>query len=55
MHKSIPTFQGGLEIKYLLQGGMSGKGILAVDQDSQLLLHHVCLHTAMLPTMMMMD
>jgi hypothetical protein len=26
--KPYPTFQGGPEMKYLLQGGMSGKGKL---------------------------
>jgi hypothetical protein len=26
IHKTIPISQGRLEIKYLLQGGMSGKG-----------------------------
>ena len=28
----IPTSQGGLEIKYLLQGGMSGKESLLVQK-----------------------
>ena len=34
--KPYPTSQGGLEIKYPLQGGMSGKGSLLTKPSSPL-------------------